>query len=80
MLFFLLCTEINVFVYRETQETGTRRSLNAAFVAFCLMIHLSISHLISPFINFKGFSYEWVQWFWDKKLLIFHKEQKNSFM
>lgn len=80
VLFFLLCAEINVFVYREMQETGTRRSLSAAFVTFCLMIHLSISYLISQFINFKGFSYEQVQWPWDKKALVFHKEQENRFM
>lgn len=80
MLFFLLCAEINVFVYRDMQETGTRRSLNVVFVAFCLMIHLSISHLISQFINFKGFSFEWVQWSWDKKVLVFDKEQENRFM
>lgn len=69
-----------MFIYREMQEMGTRRSLNVAFVAFCLMIHLPISHLISQFINFKGFSYEQVQWSWDKKVLIFHKEQENRFM
>lgn len=78
MLFFF--AEINVFVYREMQERGTRRSLNAAFVAFCLMIHLSISHPISQFINSKGFSYEKVQWSWDKKALVFRKEQENGFM
>lgn len=61
-LFFFLCAEINVFIYREMQEAGTWRPLKAAFVAFCLMIQLSISHLISQFINFKGCGYEWVQW------------------
>lgn len=53
-LFFFLYAEINVFIYREMQEAGRKRPLKAAFVAFCLMIHLSISHLISQFINFKG--------------------------
>lgn len=58
---------------------GRRRPLKAAFVASCLMIHLSISHPISQIINFKGCSYEQVQWSWDKKVLVFHKEHENSF-
>lgn len=80
MLFSWHCAKVNVFAYREMQEMETRRSLNVAFVAFCLMIHSSISHLISQFINFKGFSYEQVQWSCDEKVLIFHKEQENRFM
>lgn len=67
-----------MFIYREMQEVGTRRPLNAAFMALCLMIHLSISHLISQFINFKGCSYERVQWSWNAKVLIYHIEQENA--
>lgn len=78
MLFFLLCAEVNVFVYKDARN-GNKEAFEHSLCGIPLN-DSPITCLISKFINFKGCSYEWVQCSWDKKVLMVHKEQENSFM